>query len=241
MCGFLAIIQDAPIIDAGAARRGLQAIAHRGPDAAGEWRERDVFLGHRRLSIIDLATGDQPMQSADGRYVIVFNGEIYNFLELRELLGAEGATFHTQIRYGGDPRRISALGPRCCQAAERHVRVRHLGPSAFVCVRGARPPWHQAAVLGDAQGALIMSSTLEPFGARRVRRTRSRGRARSDDLRLHPHPARFSTACASSSQAVVSNGVGRRIPDIRATGARRRSRTSPPPDERELEALLDRP
>ena len=55
-----------------------------------------MFLGHRRLSIIDLTTGDQPMQSSDGRYVIVFNGEIYNFVELRELLVREGATFRTR-------------------------------------------------------------------------------------------------------------------------------------------------
>ena len=93
MCGFVAILQDAPIIAVARARRALDAIAHRGPDAAGEWCERDVFLGHRRLSIIDLATGDQPMQSIDGRYVIVFNGEIYNFVALRDVLTAEGATF----------------------------------------------------------------------------------------------------------------------------------------------------
>ena len=96
MCGFVAIFQSAPSIDLAAARRALDAIAHRGPDAAGEWREGDVFLGHRRLSIIDLATGDQPMHSSDGRYVIVFNGEIYNFLELREGLTAAGATFRTR-------------------------------------------------------------------------------------------------------------------------------------------------
>ena len=65
MCGFVAILQSAPIIDIAAAQRALNAIAHRGPDAAGEWQEGDVFLGHRRLSIIDLATGDQPMQSSD--------------------------------------------------------------------------------------------------------------------------------------------------------------------------------
>src|SRR5215467_15476302 len=96
MCGFVAILQDAPIVAVAMARRALDAVAHRGPDAAGEWCERGVFLGHRRLSIIDLATGDQPMQSVDGRYVIVFNGEIYNFLELRKLLEREGATFRTQ-------------------------------------------------------------------------------------------------------------------------------------------------
>src|SRR5262245_21996618 len=96
MCGFVAIMQDAPIIAVARARRALDAIAHRGPDAAGEWCERDVFLGHRRLSIIDLATGDQPMQSSDGRYVIVFNGEIYNFVALRDVLTAEGVTFRTR-------------------------------------------------------------------------------------------------------------------------------------------------
>src|SRR5213593_2233596 len=96
MCGFVAILQEAPIVPLATARRALDAIAHRGPDAAGEWREGNVFLGHRRLSIIDLATGDQPMQSSDGRYVIVFNGEIYNFVELRALLVREGATFRTR-------------------------------------------------------------------------------------------------------------------------------------------------
>src|SRR4029453_8952797 len=96
MCGFVTILQDAPIVAVATARRALDAIAHRGPDASGEWCERDVFLGHRRLSIIDLATGDQPMHSTDGRYIIVFNGEISNFLELRDLLLREGAVFRTR-------------------------------------------------------------------------------------------------------------------------------------------------
>ena len=80
MCGFLAILQEAAEIDLACARKCLQTLSHRGPDASGEWCEQEVFLGHRRLSIIDLDTGDQPMQSSDGRYVVVFNGEIYNFL-----------------------------------------------------------------------------------------------------------------------------------------------------------------
>ena len=95
MCGFVAIMQDIRMVDVVSARRALDTISHRGPDASGEWYEADVFLGHRRLSIIDLATGDQPMHSSDGRYVIVFNGEIYNFLELREELNACGARFNT--------------------------------------------------------------------------------------------------------------------------------------------------
>jgi len=96
MCGFVAILQESSPIDLAMAKRCLSTIAHRGPDAEGEWEEGPVFLGHRRLSIIDLATGQQPMHSSDGRYVVVFNGEIYNFAELRERLIHEGATFQTQ-------------------------------------------------------------------------------------------------------------------------------------------------
>jgi asparagine synthase (glutamine-hydrolysing) len=69
----------------------------RGPDALGDWLSKDmrVGLGHRRLSIIDLTeSGNQPMGSYDGRYQIVFNGEIYNYLELRHDLLARGIQFH---------------------------------------------------------------------------------------------------------------------------------------------------
>src|SRR6266550_1699678 len=70
-------------------------LRHRGPDGGGYWTAPGVFLGHRRLSIIDLATGDQPMASSDGRYVITFNGEIYNYPELRDELRAGGVSFKT--------------------------------------------------------------------------------------------------------------------------------------------------
>jgi asparagine synthase (glutamine-hydrolysing) len=70
------------------------AVHHRGPDAAGFWNEGPIALGHRRLSIIDLSElGHQPMRDIDGRCRIVFNGEIYNFLDLRRELEAEGARF----------------------------------------------------------------------------------------------------------------------------------------------------
>jgi len=72
------------------------ALRHRGPDGEGQWVSKDgrVGLVHRRLAIIDVSTlGDQPMYSADGRYVIVFNGEIFNFMELRKELKANGAQF----------------------------------------------------------------------------------------------------------------------------------------------------
>lgn len=72
-------------------------IAHRGPDAHGEYLDEGVGLCHRRLSIIDLsAAGNQPMFSADGNLVLVFNGEIYNFLELRKALEKKGYQFKTK-------------------------------------------------------------------------------------------------------------------------------------------------
>ncbi len=74
----------------------MDVIAHRGPDGEGQWVEGEVALGHRRLAIIDLtAAAHQPMQTADGRYVITYNGEIYNFRELRLELEAKGYRFHS--------------------------------------------------------------------------------------------------------------------------------------------------
>lgn len=72
------------------------SIAHRGPDAHGEYINDNVGLCHRRLSILDLSeAGNQPMFSKDGNLTLVFNGEIYNFLELREQLEQEGYHFHS--------------------------------------------------------------------------------------------------------------------------------------------------
>ena len=70
-------------------------IHHRGPDGEGFFLENNVGLGHRRLSIIDLHTGDQPMFSDDRKKILVFNGEIYNYIELREELIKKGYKFRT--------------------------------------------------------------------------------------------------------------------------------------------------
>lgn len=72
-----------------------QAIAHRGPDGHGIWTGPGVGLSHVRLSIVGLSDGQQPMTSADGRYTIAFNGEIFNYVELRDELKARGADFRT--------------------------------------------------------------------------------------------------------------------------------------------------
>ena len=74
----------------------VQRVAHRGPDDCTFWQDGPFSFGHRRLSIIDLSSGRQPMASADGAIVITFNGEIYNYLELRDELTALGHAFRTQ-------------------------------------------------------------------------------------------------------------------------------------------------
>jgi asparagine synthase (glutamine-hydrolysing) len=79
-----------------AVRRMTDHMRPRGPDAEGVWMGEGIVLGHRRLAILDLdARANQPMVSADGRYAIVFNGEIYNFRELRRGLETAGVAFHT--------------------------------------------------------------------------------------------------------------------------------------------------
>jgi asparagine synthase (glutamine-hydrolysing) len=77
-------------------RMATASLAHRGPDANGEWQDGDIYMGHRRLSIIDLsANAIQPFHDDEGRFVLIFNGEIYNYLELRQELTALGRIFHT--------------------------------------------------------------------------------------------------------------------------------------------------
>src|SRR4051812_13772673 len=76
-------------------KRMSDCIAHRGPDGSGSYLQNNLALGHRRLSIIDLATGDQPMFSDSKKIALIFNGEIYNYLELREELKALGHHFLT--------------------------------------------------------------------------------------------------------------------------------------------------
>ncbi len=96
MCGILGrFARRGRIADTDPLCAATNLLAHRGPDDGTWWSDSCFFLGHRRLSIIDLAHGGQPMASPDGRYVVAFNGEIYNFLELRQRLVAEGIAFST--------------------------------------------------------------------------------------------------------------------------------------------------
>ncbi|HUK35723.1 MAG TPA: asparagine synthase (glutamine-hydrolyzing), partial [Vicinamibacterales bacterium] len=97
MCGIAGRFNfdSARPIDRGRLRAMTGALAHRGPDADGYYVADGIGLGHRRLSIIDLATGDQPVSNEDGTVWTVFNGEIYNFADVRRELEACGHVFRT--------------------------------------------------------------------------------------------------------------------------------------------------
>ena len=95
MCGIAGIYNlNGDRINKDLIKNVVRYIAHRGPDDEGVFCEENIALGHRRLSIIDLSeAGHQPMYSDEGRYVIVYNGEVYNFKELRSLLEKRGCRF----------------------------------------------------------------------------------------------------------------------------------------------------
>ena len=117
MCGIAGIFHcgTPKPVDPKRVERMCDVMIHRGPDGAGVWTGHGVGLGHRRLSIIDLEGSPQPMHSVTGKSVIVFNGEIYNYRELRAELEKGGAQFRTD----GDTETILAAwerwGPKCLE------------------------------------------------------------------------------------------------------------------------------
>ncbi|HEC14835.1 MAG TPA: asparagine synthase (glutamine-hydrolyzing), partial [Rhodospirillales bacterium] len=97
MCAIAGIIGRS-VVNGQAVQVMTGLMAHRGPDGDGLWSNEDgrVCLGHRRLAVLDLSErAAQPLQSADGAYSITYNGELYNYLELKDRLKGEGAVFQT--------------------------------------------------------------------------------------------------------------------------------------------------
>src|SRR5579875_885310 len=112
LIGFLSADGQAANV-AGAVDEALPQMRHRGPDEGGVWHDKDAAIGFRRLSIIDIDRSHQPLPWLEGRYQLIFNGEIYNYVELRDRLAREfGARFETD----GDGEAIVAgyhfLGPK---------------------------------------------------------------------------------------------------------------------------------
>ncbi len=168
MCGFAGIfhLSTPKPVDPARVERMCDAIAHRGPDGFGVWTAPGVGLGHRRLSIIDLAGSPQPMASSDGRAMLLFNGEIYNYRELREELKQTGAQFHTD----GDSEVILAAwqrwGPDCVTRLHGMFTfaIYDLGQRTLFLARdrlGVKPLF--MAQLSD--GSLIFGSELKALTA----------------------------------------------------------------------------
>jgi asparagine synthase (glutamine-hydrolysing) len=140
-------------------------LVHRGPDAEGYWSDPDhgVFLGHRRLSVVGLGgEGDQPMRSGDGRWVVAFNGEIYNHPAIRRRLVGEGLEFRggsdTEVLVGAIQRWGLTGGLDACEGMfalalwDRHRSELHLVRDRF----GEKPLYY-----GWVEGSLAFASELK--------------------------------------------------------------------------------
>ncbi len=181
MCGIAGILdlRGEPVaqseIDAMAA-----SIAHRGPDDRGTFVRGPVGLASDRLAILDVSdAGHQPMTSEDGRYVLVYNGELYNFRELAPELEARGRSFRSRGDTEVVLRACEEWGPACARPLRRDVRVRDLGRSRADALPRPRPFRRQAALLRRAPAAGCSSAPRSrrcsrPACARASRPTRSR-------------------------------------------------------------------
>jgi asparagine synthase (glutamine-hydrolysing) len=173
MCGIAGFLRTGAPLDApeAVARRMAQALQHRGPDDEGIWTDASagVALAHRRLSIIDLsAAGHQPMASASSRYVIAYNGEIYNHQELRDALVAAGAApawrGHSDTEtllagieaWGLDATLQRAAGMFAIALWDRHERVLWLARDRF----GEKPLYY-----GWCGGSFAFGSELKALRA----------------------------------------------------------------------------
>ncbi len=137
MCGIAGIVRsDGAPVDRELVARMNEAIRHRGPDDDGFYFSNGVGLAMRRLAIIDLKSGHQPIHNQDSTAWIVFNGEIYNYRELRDQLEKLGHKFYTD----SDTEAI-------IHASARHVCLRDLGRAHKVLVSGPRSSRKETAAV----------------------------------------------------------------------------------------------
>jgi len=151
-----------------------ETMARRGPDAGGVWIDRHVGLGHRRLAVIDIAGGVQPMQLEEaGRTTIslIYTGEVYNFVELRDELKQLGHRFKTRSDTEVVLRGYLQWGGRGRRAPQRHVRLRslgrsHRGAAADSGRMGVKPlfyyPTADGVLFGSEPKAILAHPTVQP-------------------------------------------------------------------------------
>lgn len=213
MCGIAGLL--AP--DARAAQVMIDTLAHRGPDADGVWCEDGVALAHRRLAIIELSdAGAQPMVSACGRYVTVFNGELYNHLDVRRDLGPVNWRGHSDTetllaaatRWGADGLMTRFVGMFALALWDRQERRLHLYRDRF----GEKPLYY-----GWIGGRFVFGSELKALLAAGGARPAIDRQALSDMMALSYVPAP-----RSIYQGVFKLEAGCHLtlaPDARAPGA----------------------
>ena len=179
MCGIAGVYsreRDA-VNDSGCVQRMLDAIEHRGPDGEGIVEERGAVLGHRRLAIIDPSDrGAQPMSDWTGRFVITYNGEVYNYVELRTELERLGARFASSCDTEVLVNAFADVGAGLPPAAERPVRVRDLRPGERGALLCARPAGDQAVRLRRRRAPLRLRVRAEGPARGGTRRAQARPR-----------------------------------------------------------------
>lgn len=164
MCGIAGIfhLETAKPVDPARVRLMTDAIAHRGPDGAGVWTAPGVGLGHRRLSIIDLGGGAQPMLTPDESLAVTFNGEIYNFAEVRRELEGKGHRFRTDSDTEVILHGYRQWGEACVNRFDGMFAFalfdRHANALWLVRDRLGVKPLHYAQV---SDGSVIFSSELK--------------------------------------------------------------------------------
>ncbi len=229
MCGIVGKASfDGRPVDTGWLHTACELLAHRGPDGerlftAGGGARPAVGLGHRRLKVIDLApTADQPMDNGGCRgaspsLFIVFNGEIYNYRELRDELAAKGHVFKTALRHRSDPaplrgarRRAASSG---CAACSRFALWDATQRRLFA---GARPRWARSRCTMPARRARVCVR-LGAQGAA----CRPRVRARASTRRRSAHYLRCGTSPAPTSAfRGMRQAAAGALPDGDATAPR---------------------
>ena len=175
MCGIYGLLgTDArQPADTDLLRRMDDSLVHRGPDGGGVYTDGALGMGMRRLSIIDLATGDQPMANEDGSVWVVFNGEIYNYREVRSQLLARGHTFRT----ASDTEILVHLWEEDGEACVQRLRgmfafaIWDRSTSTLFLARdrvGIKPLFYAPTAQGVVFGSELKALTLSPWVERRI-------------------------------------------------------------------------